>query len=107
MLRCCFNSFAGKDTDHFTNEITDSNYAEYGLDTEHKPSPFNTWIFFTAGGSHGARFKVLTMAARAVSSDNIIAPPPPPVSVSAPDAVWLFGSGLIALMGFNRRGNIG
>jgi len=89
------------DNPYFTNTY---NYA-YWYGTEYANDPDFAWAFSIIDGYHGFGFKYLdprqpAPIAWVVSPGNIAAVP-------VPGAIWLFGSGLIALLGLNRRGNIG
>ncbi len=72
----------------------------YWLGTEDTLNPFDAWFFGTDRGFQGSRPKNFQFYAWAVSPGNVAAVP-------VPGAVWLFGSGLLALLGLKRRGNIG
>ncbi len=84
------------DTANFTNEQA---YA-YWSGTEYAPDPSFAWGFGTYGGYQHYDYKYGQLYAWAVSPGNVAAVP-------VPAAVWLFGSGLMGLVGWRRRGNIG
>lgn len=84
------------DTAYFTNEQA---YL-YWLGTEYAPIPGYAWYFNTINGDQSIIIKTFQIYAWAVSPGNVAAIP-------VPGALWLFGSGLIVLLGLKRRGNIG
>ena len=59
-------------------------------------TPFTFWVFLFSVGGQGAGIKGSGNFAWAVHSGNVSAMP-------VPAAVWLFGSGLIGLLGLARR----
>lgn len=67
----------------------------YWTATEHASFPDMAWIFSTAG-SNNYNFKTLNINAWAVHTGDVSAVP-------VPAAVWLFGSGLVGLIGAARR----
>ncbi len=68
----------------------------YWLGTEHAPYPDGAWFFGTNGGYQGDGHKSNQSYAWAISPGNVAAVP-------VPAAAWLFGSGLISLIGWRRR----
>jgi hypothetical protein len=81
----------------FTNEP----FYAYWFGTESAFNPNYAWYFHTSGGYQGNLEKGLGLLyAWAISPGNVAAVP-------VPAAVWLFGSGLIGLVGLKRRGKIG
>ena len=93
------------------NSITTTHNANYDLfsnvqslgywsATEYAPNTNNAWLFVTADdGGQGLQDvygKYLSMHAWAVQSGDVSAVP-------VPAAVWLFGSGLVGLVGLARR----
>jgi hypothetical protein len=84
------------DTPYFTNEQA---YA-YWLGTEYAPDPVGAWAFGTNVALQSYGYKYHQFYAWAVSPGNVAAVP-------VPGAIWVFGSGLLALLGLKRRGNIG
>lgn len=65
-----------------------------GTEWGHNPEP-NAWWFRFGDGQQGASAKSATYSAIAVRNGDVS-------SVPAPAAVWLFGSGLVGLIGFAR-----
>ena len=72
----------------------------YWSGAEYSPGSGNAWGFDTGLGSQVYYGKVNQFYAWAVRPGDVSAVP-------VPGAVWLFGSGLLGLLGFKRRGNIG
>lgn len=70
----------------------------YWLGTEYATVPDDAWNFYTVNGLQFTDNKSSQFYAWAVSPGQVAAVP-------VPGAVWLFGSGLIALLGFKQRGN--
>lgn len=83
-------------TANFTNEQT---YA-YWLGTEYASSPAVAWVFYTGFGHQNYDGKGNQLYAWAVSPGQVSAVP-------VPGAVWLFGTGLVGLLGLKRRGHAG
>jgi|CXWL01.1.fsa_nt_gi hypothetical protein len=83
-------------TANFTNEQA---YA-YWLGTEAALSPIYAWNFTTTNGIQGFTNKVGLVFAWAVSPGQVSAVP-------VPGAIWLFGTGLVGLLGLKQRRNIG
>lgn len=84
-------------TANFTNEQA---YA-YWLGTEYAPSPNGAWDFYTDRGfQYYIAYKNYPLYAWAVSPGQVSAVP-------VPGAVWLFGTGLLGLIGLKRRGHAG
>jgi hypothetical protein len=76
----------------FSNVQVDS----YWSGTEFAPLPANAWRFNFTNGAQFAGLKNFTFFAWAVHSGDVGAVP-------VPAAVWLFGSGLLGLIGITRR----
>ena len=72
----------------------------YWSGTEYAGSPSNIWYFDTSNGYHGFSVKDNQFYAWAVSPGNVAAVP-------VPGAVWLFGTGMLGLLGLKRRGHAG
>jgi hypothetical protein len=72
----------------------------YWSGSEYAPDPGYAWGFVTGDGNQGATFKFNQFYAWAVRPGDVAAVP-------VPGAFWLFGSGLVGLMGLRRRGSIG
>jgi hypothetical protein len=69
----------------------------YWSSTELAPDTSRAWNFsFFGNGFQGANEKIYPVAAWAVRPGEVLAAP-------APAAVWLFGSGLLGLVGISRR----
>ena len=68
----------------------------YWSGTEFAPNPVLAWDFGFINGNHFANFKYGFRFAWAVHSGDVSAVP-------VPAAVWLFGSGLMGLLGLARR----
>lgn len=83
-------------TANFTNE---QSFA-YWSGTEVASSPRYAWYFYTIGGSHFNTGKSGQFFAWAVSPGQVSAVP-------EPAAVWLFGAGLVGLLGLKRRRHAG
>jgi len=78
----------------------------YWSGTTYAAAVGNAWIFGTFNGLQYHNDNSGLFNAWAVRSGDVtVVPSPAPVPV--PAAFWLFGSGLIGLMGLTRRGNIG
>jgi hypothetical protein len=84
------------DTASFINEQA---YA-YWSGTEYASYPNLAWIFITFDGYQDYNFKNLQFYAWAVSPGQVSAVP-------VPGTVWLFGTGLVGLLGLKRRGHAG
>jgi len=69
----------------------------YWSGTEFAPNPSNAWFFLFDLGNQFAFSKDSTVFAWAVHSGNVSG------TVPEPATVWLFGSGLIGLLGLVRR----
>jgi hypothetical protein len=80
----------------FTNV---QNYA-YWSGSGYASSPRSAWAFSTINGYQDNIFKLNKLYAWAVRPGDVSAVP-------LPAAFWLFGSGLMGLLGLRRRGNIG
>ena len=74
--------------------------ASYWLATEYAPGPGDAWVFDSNTGfqTHGAKYDGFYVWA---VSPGELAPIP------VPGAVWLFGAGLLGMVGVNRRERIG
>lgn len=83
-------------TANFTNEQA---YA-YWPGTEYAFNSGVAWLFLTYGGYQDYDFKDIQLYAWAVSPGQVSAVP-------VPGAVWLFGTGLLGLLGLKRRGHAG
>jgi hypothetical protein len=83
-------------TANFTNEQAFA----YWSGTEYASNPNNAWNFFTNGGYRDNIIKLGKFYAWAVSPGQVSAVP-------VPGAVWLFGTGLVGLLGLKRRGHAG
>lgn len=83
-------------TSSFNNEQA---YYAYWLGTEYAPVPYYAW-FFRNDGYQNAPNKSYMFYAWAVSPGQVSAVP-------VPSAVWLFGTGLVGLLGLKRRGHAG
>ena len=70
----------------------------YWSATEYAPNTLNAWIFNMDFGGQNYNDKSFSYYAWAVQSGDVSAVPVP-----VPAAVWLFGSGLISLVGMARR----
>ena len=81
-------------TPYFTFEQVNGN--GYWSGTEYVPDPRAAWDFYTGVGIQDFGNKNAFIYAWAVSPGNIAAVP-------VPGAVWLFGAGIIGLLGFRRR----
>ena len=68
----------------------------YWSATEYAPSPTSAWLFDMSNGSQGLNSKTNSPYAWAVQSGDVSAVP-------VPAAVWLFGSGLLGLLGVAKR----
>ena len=90
---------AGSNIPNTANFANEQAYA-YWLGTEYTPNPLRRVVLRYRRGFQGSRPKNFQFYAWAVSPGNVAAVP-------VPGAVWLFGSGLLALLGLKRRGNIG
>ena len=84
-------------TTHNTNYDLFSNVQAYGYwsATEYAPNTLNAWRFYMNYGRQGTSRVVLDFYAWAVQSGDVSAVP-------VPAAVWLFGSGLLGLIGVAR-----
>jgi hypothetical protein len=71
----------------------------YWSSTEYAPNAYHAWFFSTYQGIQGNPTMDTLMYAWAASPTNLTAVP-------LPGAVWLFGSGLVGVLGFKRRGNV-
>lgn len=71
-------------------------YYYYWSATEYAPDTAYAWHFYMASGSQHYSHKLLNRYAWAVQSGDVSAVP-------VPAAVWLFGSGLLGLIGVARR----
>lgn len=87
----------------FSNELAYP-YSEpsrsYWSGTETSDFPITAWSFSTYNGGQYANFKPFQRHAWAVSPGQLNAVP-------IPGAVWLFGTGLVGMLGFKRRVHAG
>lgn len=75
--------------------------SNYWSSTEiHVPQPNSAWSFNFGGGFQGFSHQSLSLSAWAVHSGDVGVAIP---SVPVPAAVWLFGSGLLGLIGIAKR----
>jgi hypothetical protein len=72
----------------------------YWSGSEYAPGPYDAWLFGTYVGAQNFYSKYYQLYAWAVRPGDVAAVP-------VPGAFWLFGSGLVGLMGLRRRGSIG
>jgi len=77
-----------------------NNLQVYGYWSGAEDTPGGGWLFLTGVGFQRSLVKVMQFNAWAVHPGDVSAVP-------VPGAVWLFGSALLGLLGFKRRGNIG
>lgn len=85
-------------TNFFSNEERNS---LYWLNTELASIPNGAWAFHTCcGGSAVNTEKGSSFFVWAVAPGNLLAAPVP-----VPGAIWMFGTGLLGLLGLKRRGN--
>ena len=82
--------------DLFTN-VSPENYWSGSV---YAPDPNLAWIYAPSNGYQGGGYNLNLFYAWAVRPGDVAAVP-------VPGAFWLFGSGLVGLMGLKRRGNIG
>jgi hypothetical protein len=80
--------------------VTNLQAYAYWSGSEYALVPNRAWSFNTYDGRQRNDFKSNQLYAWAVRPGDVAAVP-------EPGLVWLFGSGLIALLGLKRRGNIG
>ncbi len=82
------------------NLFTNVHDAVYWSGSDYVPTPYLAWVFVTNVGSQNnyPYPRVNKFYALAVHAGDVAAIP-------VPAAVWLFGSGLIGLLSFNRRKN--
>jgi hypothetical protein len=81
----------------FTNVQTT---AGYWSGSEYASNPTYAWFFYNNDGYQGSNPKTAQQYAWAVRPGDVS-------SVPVPAAFWLFGSGLMGLLGLWRRSNIG
>jgi hypothetical protein len=72
----------------------------YWSGREYASNPLNAWDFVTGNGFQDHNIKHFLSLAWAVSPGQVSAVP-------VPGAVWLFGTGLLGLIGLKRRGHAG
>lgn len=95
-----FYNVLGNSAGSLTNTGPFSNVGSlYWSATEYAPITDNAWYFDMYSGYQAIRWKGDTVYAWAVQSGDVGAVP-------VPAAVWLFGSGLIGLIGLARRKKI-
>jgi hypothetical protein len=82
------------------NLFTNVQSNEYWSGSEYAFNPGGAWLFGTDGGVQVVGGKFNQLYAWAVRPGDVAAVP-------LPAAFWLFGSGLMGLLGLRRRGNIG
>ena len=84
-------------TTHNTNYDLFANVQSFGYwsGTEYAPDTSSAWVFNFGNGSQGTISKLGTPYAWAVRGDV--------AAVPVPSAAWLFGSGLLGLIGVARR----
>jgi len=70
----------------------------YWSSTEYAPNPTDAWLFDVGSGGQFSGVKTGNAYAWAVQSGNVGA-----AIVPVPAAVWLFGSGLLGLIGLGRQ----
>ena len=75
----------------------------YWSATEYSPSTVSAWKFAFGEGLQDNAYKSYTRFAWAVQSGDAGLGWVPPSSVPVPAAIWLFGSGLLGLIGLARR----
>jgi len=99
------NSIATTHNDNY-NLFTNVQHV-YWSGSEYAPFPNDAWTFFPTDGYGYQGFSVkypqiwsIPTYAWAVRSGDVAAVP-------VPGAFWLFGSAMVGLMGFKKRGNIG
>ena len=68
----------------------------YWLGTEYAPGTYDAWGFGTVDGYQASAYKDNQLYAWAITPGQVSAVP-------VPGAVWLFGSGLLGLLGLKRR----
>jgi hypothetical protein len=83
-------------TSNFTNEQASA----YWSGTEYAPIPNLARYFSTSNGSQYTTYKNVQLYAWAASPGQVSAVP-------VPGAIWLFGTGLLGLLGLKRRGHAG
>jgi len=72
----------------------------YWSGTEYSANPYDAWFFNTINGYQAINDKGIQYYAWAVSPGQVNAVP-------APGAVWLFGTGIIGMLGLKRRVHAG
>jgi hypothetical protein len=85
-----------------TGPFSNIQSARYWSATEYAPNTDYAWIFGMDGGGQNGHNKTLNYYAWAVHSGTVGAAVGAAV-VPVPAAVWLFGSGLLGLVGLGRR----
>lgn len=83
------------DTSTFNNEQDNT----FWLRTEYDYFPDSAYLFYTGSGYQGSSSNVSQFYAWAISPGQVSAVP-------VPGAVWLFGTGLLGLLGLKRRGHV-
>jgi hypothetical protein len=82
------------------NLFTNVQSYAYWSGAEYSPGSGNAWLFVTLNGYQSPSTKDYQYYAWAVRPGDVSAVP-------VPAAFWLFGSGLMGLLGFKRRSSIG
>ncbi len=88
---------ASADTSGSVGPFSNAHTHAYWSETEYSPDPVFTWTFFTRNGNQTYSGKYNQFYAWAVSPGQI-------ATVPVPASVWLFGTGLLGLLGLKRRG---
>ena len=81
-----------------TGPFSNVQSGEYWSSTEYAPNAGNAWRFFFDDGYQNDGFKILGNYGWAVQSGDVGA-----AVVPVPAALWLFGSGLLALVGLGKQ----
>ncbi len=79
------------------NLFTNVQSSHYWSATEYAPSTTSAWYFLTFNGNQTATSKAYSYYAWAVRPGDVAS------TVPVPAAAWLFGSGLLGLVGLARR----
>ena len=94
MVQGEWSIFREKNTNY--DLFTNIGYPATWSSTEYHPVPEYAWLFHSLDGGFRYNGKGVLYSAWAVHSGDVAA-------VSVPGAAWLFGSGLIGLVSFNRK----